>query len=78
MGLSEIRGVIIIYFREDIPGRMLTRHNVPGDTEGLFVKSKFYDFIISKSDFHKLVLYVFKTTFPKSKPKEKTNKFYGF
>ena len=54
---------------------MLTKHNFPGVIEGLFVKPKFHNFIIVKSDFHKLVLYVFKETFPKSKPKEKTKKF---
>ena len=33
-------GGIIIYVREDIPNRMLTKHNFPDNIEGLFIELK--------------------------------------
>ena len=37
----EIGGGIIIYVSEDIPSRMLTKHNFPENIEGLFVELNF-------------------------------------
>ena len=34
-------GGIIIYVREDIPNRMLTKHNFPDNIEGLFIELNF-------------------------------------
>ena len=34
-------GWIIIYVREDIPNRMLTKHNFPDNIEGLFIELNF-------------------------------------
>ena len=37
---NRIGGGIIIYVREDIPNRMLTKHNFPDNIEGLFIELK--------------------------------------
>ena len=34
-------GGIVIYVREDIPNRMLTKHNFPDNIEGLFIELNF-------------------------------------
>ena len=34
-------GGIIIYVREEIPNRMLGKHNFPGNIEGLFIELNF-------------------------------------
>ena len=37
-------GGIIIYVREDIPTKILTKHNLPEDIEGIFLEIKFRKF----------------------------------
>ena len=34
-------GGILMYVRNDIPGKLLTKHNFPNDIEGLFVETNF-------------------------------------
>ena len=34
-------GGVMIFVREDIPSKLLTKHNFPSDVEGLFVELNF-------------------------------------
>ena len=44
LDINKNGGGIIIYVREDIPTKILTKHNLPKDIEGIFLEIKFRKF----------------------------------
>ena len=41
LDINKNGGGIIIYVREDIPTKILTKHNLPEDIEGIFLEINF-------------------------------------